>query len=120
MIKIVCKKKIWSLNQRDSAHWAVRRKDKTDWRRIICSQTLSGGPLRKPTDHRTVHIVSYRTRLLDDDNMIGGAKGLRDCLVDLHLIAGDRLQDATFIYGQVKCKRDDERTVIEIEGSDDG
>ncbi len=112
--------RIWSQNQSDRAHWAKRLKVKKDWRRMICLLLLSSGPRRRPTEHRTVYITSYRTHLLDQMNLIGGAKSLADAMVELHLLRDDCPTYATFVFRQEKCKRDDERTVIEIEGNDDG
>ncbi len=40
-------------------------------------------------EKRKVHFISYRVRLLDDDNLIGGFKAMRDCLEDMKLIFMD-------------------------------
>ncbi len=120
MIRIECKKKMWSQNQSDRAHWATKLKMKKEWRRIICATLLQHGHRKTPTGHRTVYITSYRGKILDQMNLVGGAKGLADSLVELHLLRDDCPTYATFVFRQEKCKRDDERTVIEIEGNDDG
>ncbi len=93
---------------------------KKDWRKIICLLLLSHGPRKKPTGIRNVYITSYRSKLLDITNLIGGSKGLIDSLVELGLLRDDCPEFANFAFRQEKCKRDDERTVIEIEGDDDG
>lgn len=60
-----------------------------------------------------VHITSYRKRLLDTDNLVGGSKFFVDGLRYLRLIPGDRADQITLTVEQRLCK--DERTEIEIE-----
>ena len=60
----------------------------------------------------TVRLVSYRKRLLDPDNLAGGAKYFIDALRYEGLIPGDAPDQIDLQISQVKCK--DERTEIEI------
>lgn len=43
-------------------------------------------------DRRRLTIISYRKKLLDQDNFIGGLKLLIDSLVDVHLLYDDSLE----------------------------
>ena len=62
-----------------------------------------------------VRICSFRRRLLDSDNLIGGSKYFIDGLRHAGLIPDDRPQDITLEVCQEKVKRkEDERTEIEI------
>ncbi len=118
MIRIECKKRVWSQNESAKAHWATRLKEKKDWRRLICALCLVNGPCKKPTGKRHVSVVSYRCKLLDIPNLWGGLKETFDALVDLHLIADDRPEFAEFTVRQEQCRKDQERTVIDITGEE--
>ena len=66
---------------------------------------------------RRVVITSYRARLiLDKGNLVGGAKGLIDAIVNVGLLFDDSDKWAQIEYQQIKCKRIDERTTILVEG----
>lgn len=57
-------------------------------------------------------IVSYRTRLLDTENLYGGAKPIRDALEDLNWIYLDSPKWSVLKATQRLCKKDDERTEV--------
>jgi len=59
-----------------------------------------------------VRIRSFRSRLLDPDNLC--AKSLVDGLRYAGLIPGDRPQDIELTVTQEKCDKQDERTEIEM------
>ena len=62
-----------------------------------------------------IKIVSFRTRLLDPDNLVGGVKYFIDSLRYAALIPDDRPQDITLEVSQEKVQtRKEERTTIEI------
>jgi hypothetical protein len=64
---------------------------------------------------RLVRITSYRVRLLDPDNLAGGAKYFLDCCKYAQLIRDDRPQDITLEVRQEKVSNpEDERTEIAI------
>jgi hypothetical protein len=66
--------------------------------------------------------------MLDEDNLIGGAKGLIDVLkppaksnpFGLGLIAGDEPDKLMLVVEQVKVPRAQACTVVEIRGGEDG
>lgn len=64
---------------------------------------------------RLVRITSYRVRLLDPDNLAGGAKYFLDCCKYAQLIRDDRPQDITLEVRQEKVSNpEDERTELAI------
>ena len=73
--------KIESRNVLDRKHWAVKRRCKQIWALFIRNQMK----LRKIREAEvgekfTLTIVSYRIKLLDYDNLVGGCKQLIDAL----------------------------------------
>ncbi len=114
-------RKLWSANKRYAAHWAVRARDHKLWKVQIALAAAKFGmwlPLKdKPAVPRLVTITSYRTLLLDYDNLASGAKGLLDAIVALNLLHDDSPEWVETIYRQEKCKRGQEHTVIEISGA---
>ena len=61
-----------------------------------------------------VRFTLYRNRLLDPDNAAGSVKDLLDGLRHARLISGDEWHTITLQVEQVKCKRAEERTVVEV------
>lgn len=80
---------------------------------IVCDDPLAKTPGETKNSGRvSVRIVSYRKRLLDPDNLIGGAKYFTDTLRYCGLIPDDREQDITLQVEQKKSNQ--ECTLIEI------
>jgi len=77
-----------SLNVWERMHWAKRRKIKEDWLWLIASAKHCQR-LKKATTKRSVKIVSYRTKALDHDNLVGGCKALIDALTKNDVIVDD-------------------------------
>jgi hypothetical protein len=87
-------KPIESQNKRDKMHWAQKAKDRQDWTsRMIALVYLSNTQEWllnvKQKEKRFVKVVSYRKRLLDYGNLVGGAKGMIDALKHARLIYDD-------------------------------
>lgn len=59
-----------------------------------------------------VFIVSYRPRLLDDDNFHGGCKPLIDSLRYAGYLKDDNRDNVRVWYEQIKCATKDERTEV--------
>ena len=59
-----------------------------------------------------IRVVSFRARLCDPDNLC--PKYFIDCLRYAELIADDTPEHVTIEVAQVKCRRAEERTEIEI------
>jgi hypothetical protein len=100
-------------------HWAKRSKLRKDDEWALTAAKLDAQRQGqkvwpKKGEHVAVDVHSYRTRLLDNGNLIGGAKGLLDALVNIGLATDDRPADMTDTYQQTVVKRADERTVITI------
>ncbi len=76
----------------------------------------SGAPRKKESAQRTVvRIVRYGCRLLDRDNLQGGAKPCVDCLKEAGLIVDDTEAEIDLIVTQERVfNKDQQRTEIEI------
>ena len=82
--------KIESANVLNKQHWAVRRKCKGIWALFIRNQMK----LRKVRESEVgekfkLTIISYRKKLLDYDNLVGGCKQLLDACSEEKLIWDD-------------------------------
>lgn len=106
---------IRSLNQLLRQHWATRRKHLEDWEWAI-KAAFNGLPPRAKGRMR-VRITSYRTKFLDKDNLIGGAKPLVDALRNQGLIKDDSPQHVEIEYHQIKVRGDHAKTVVELEAA---
>jgi hypothetical protein len=113
-ISIYIQRKIESQNQRDSKHWSQRNAERQAWHTLIRMQLMPRTPPNHPVK---VTICSYRTRLLDYANLVGGAKPIPDVLKALGYIKDDSPQWFTGIYAQFKVPAGEEKTGILI--SDD-
>lgn len=116
-----------SLNQTLRMHWSAKRLAHRmwGWQLLSClprarwAEIMSNGPAARAR----VHITRHGSRLLDEDNLIGGCKGLVDVLkppsksnpFGLGLIAGDEPDKLALTVAQVKCARADACTWVEIE-----
>lgn len=86
----------------------------------VCHDSLAETPREKGNlDRVVVRIVSFRTRLLDADNLVGGSKYFTDGLRYAGLISGDAEAQIRLEVSQQKVKsKAEERTQIEIEPLD--
>lgn len=111
---IVIYQRIQSQNTFHGAHWRLKDSDRKNWIiRLLCAI----GPRYKPgTMQVKMKIVSYRNKLiLDKANLIGGAKGLVDAIVNVGLLYDDSDKYADITYKQYQVPRAEERTEIIIE-----
>jgi Holliday junction resolvase RusA-like endonuclease len=94
MLTLTIRKRLESQNRRDAWHWARRSKDRDDWQSRIVVQLYScgGHAYLSPKVKRRVTITSYRSRLCDLANIVGGAKGLVDALTRSRLLVDDSPQ----------------------------
>jgi len=83
---------IKSRNVLDRLHWAKKRRLKQEYALLIRNQMKLkkhySNPVQEPTFF-TLEIVSYRKRLLDYDNLVGGVKQLLDAMIDEQFIYDD-------------------------------
>lgn len=76
-------------------------------------EPLAAGPGTPPRTRRTlVRIVSFRSVLLDPDNLC--VKGLVDGLRYCRIIPDDREADIELSVSQRKCRKEEERTEVEV------
>ena len=73
-----------SLNETQRMHWTDRRKEIVTWRWLLRASNVSGGPFKK------LVVTRVGSRLLDADNLAGGAKNLVDAIRKEGLIEDDR------------------------------
>lgn len=79
-----------SLNTVTGKHWIRYWRAKRLWERLIWIAKVQAQIYADPLlEHATVTITRYGKRLLDDDNLVGGAKPLVDSLKALRLIVDD-------------------------------
>lgn len=78
-----------SQNDLDRMHWQARRRVKDGWKLLV---RTAPGFVRIPRakGHRTLTIERGSCGTLDTQNLIGGAKGIIDNLVQLGLLVDDR------------------------------
>lgn len=98
MIDLILPREIQSGNVLAYRHWRIRMKDKAAWTMVLRAN-LTPQRAQAP-DFCRVEITAYRKRYLDDDNLIAGAKHLRDALIHAGLIADDNRRHAAFVYRQ--------------------
>ena len=73
------------------------------------------GPLHERFDKCAVTVTRHASRQLDWDNMGGGLKFLLDAMVKNKIIVDDNPDCVVSLdLKQEKCKRKDEKTVVEI------
>lgn len=82
----------------------------------VCDEPVGSEKGEDAMSQRTlVRITSYRKRLLDPDNLTGGAKYLIDGIRHAGLISDDRPEDIELVVAQQKVSLStQERTEIEI------
>lgn len=79
-----------SLNKLIRLHWRERQKlqQAWDWEvKVAMRETYQEITFDHPK--RNVRIISYRKRISDEDNFVGGLKPLIDALVHNHLLVDD-------------------------------
>jgi len=120
MIRVIIPGLLPSQNVRERAHWATRRRQEKAWELVIRCQTSVEDTTT--SRRRAVKIISYRRqRITDVANLIGGAKGLVDCLVRAGLLVDDSDRWCSIAYHQRLRSHDDnpmpgrDSIVVEIE-----
>ena len=111
-----------SLNKQLRMHWAIRKrlKDNSLWRlKAIIGRTEIAHTNRLAVVTFRIYsnapkALGGRARRLDDDNLIGAQKILRDCLTDLGIIRNDSRAWAQFTYEEIRDKVETPRTEINI------
>lgn len=114
-IHLVIDRKIESNNKFTTSHWRVYHRYSKLWFEEVGWELLKFGYLSPVKTKKKVKIVSHRSRLLDKDNLYGGAKATIDALKNHGLIKDDSPKWITLKITQEKVKRVDERTEIIVQ-----
>jgi len=108
-MKIKIQSQIPSLNKTKNEHWTVTRDRRWQQKHDIQVYMLLNYTQKEIVGARTpavkcVRIHSQRQKLLDYDNLVGGAKTLLDALRDNQLVVDDTPHWVTVEYTQAKGK----------------
>ena len=104
-----------SQNNSHYRHWSHYVKERDTWFVLMRSHL----PPRQLVEAKVrLHIVSYRNRLVDFANLVGGAKPIPDCLQRLGYIVDDSPKWFDCAYEQIQCPRAEERTEIHFLGDE--
>ena len=107
-LSLVLKAVTPSRNEVDKHHWGWRAKQVDHWIEML-TEALSDQHLlgfRAPAlRHATVIFTRIGKRILDDDNLSGGMKQLRDALTRRALIMDDSPQWMDALYRQRRCPK---------------
>ena len=98
--------KIKSRNEIDKYHWAVKKKLKQEYCLFIRNQMRLQRILFAQCKLYKIIIISYRKRLLDFDNLVGGCKQMIDAMTDEKLIFDDSPEYLEIEFKQYKSKKD--------------
>ena len=103
MLKLELPMKILSRNVLDRQHWAVKRKEKQHWCLLVRNQMrLNKVRFTKEKEKHSIEIISYRSRKLDYDNLVGGCKQLIDAMIEEGYIWDDSPKYLDLRIKQVK------------------
>lgn len=106
-------RRIPSQNATQYRHWSHYRAERDAWFMAL-RQVLP--PRASPPGLVRLAITSYRSRLIDFANLVGGAKPIPDCLARLGWLRDDAPEWFECEYRQVKVPRAEERTEIAFLG----
>ena len=83
---VAIQRKVPSQNQFHYAHWTAYRKERDAWALLLRAQIPQRPAVSFPVQ---LLIASFRTRLCDYANLVGGAKPIPDCLIQLGWLRDD-------------------------------
>lgn len=108
---VTIRRRIPSQNQLHYRHWSRYTQERDAWFVLLREQLPPRQPANEPV---ALAIRSYRSRLLDYANLVGGAKPIPDCLIRLGYLKDDAPRWFSCRYEQFQVPRMDERTEIEF------
>jgi hypothetical protein len=108
---IVIKRRIPSQNAAQYAHWSKYTSERDTWFLLLRAHLPPQNP---PSEPVRLLLRSFRTRLLDYANLVGGAKAIPDCLKRLGYIKDDSPRWFHCEYFQSVVAKTDERTELEF------
>jgi hypothetical protein len=109
--KIVIKRRVPSQNASQYRHWRNYTMERDAWFVLLRAQLPPRQPVEEPV-RMVLH--SYRTRLVDYANLVGGAKPIPDSLIRLGYLRDDSPKWFFCDYFQTQVGRGEERTEIEF------
>lgn len=113
MIRVEVRRRTPSQNKSTYSHWSAYAKERDAWF-VLLRAALR--PRATPPDRKVnASIVSYRNRLLDFANLVGGCKPIPDGLIKLGYLRDDKPAWFACEYRQQQCRRAEERTVITLD-----
>lgn len=108
---IVIRRRLPSQNDAMYRHWKTYTRERDAWFILLRTQL----PPCRPVEHPVrLAIRSYRSRLLDYANLVGGAKPIPDCLIRLGYLKDDSPSWFSCTYEQFQVPAADHRTEIEF------
>ncbi len=111
---IVIRRRVPSQNASMYRHWSAYTAERDAWFVLLRCQLP---PRRAPPEVAVrMAIRSYRQRLVDFANLVGGAKPIPDCLIRLGYLKDDSPKWFNCEYLQLQVKKSEERTEIEFLG----
>jgi hypothetical protein len=112
MIQVFIARDVPSQNKTTYAHWTVYHAEKQTWAKLIRAQL----PHVTPPDRLIkCRITSFRGRLLDFGNLVGGAKPIPDALVHLGYLRDDSPRWFACECLQFQVPKAERGTLIEID-----
>ena len=111
MSVVVIHRRVPSQNRNQYRHWSHYAKERDAWFVLLRAQL---SPRQAVSEVVRIAIRSYRLRLVDFGNLVGGAKIIPDCLQRLGYIVDDSPKWFHCDYQQFQVPRAEERTEIEF------
>lgn len=108
---IVLRRRVPSQNKTQYGHWRAYAKERDLWFMLLRAELTPRPPPDEPV--RLV-LRSYRTRLVDYANLVGGAKPIPDGLVRLGWLRDDSPRWFHCDYFQFQVGKAEERTELEF------
>ena len=104
-------RRVPSQNQSQYKHWRHYTRERDAWYVLLRSQLSPRVQIDEPL---RIAIRSFRTRLVDYANLVGGAKPIPDCLIKLGYLKDDAPAWFRCTYEQFQVPKSEERTEIEF------
>ena len=104
-----------SPNELNRMHWAERRRLKETFGWLLASALNKLPKIPKATGPRKLIIERHGRKVLDQDNLVSGAKAVVDCIKERRLILDDCPSACSMEFRQVVSRRDGPHTVVILE-----
>jgi hypothetical protein len=108
---VTLRRRVPSQNQTQYGHWRAYAKERDLWYLLLRAVLPPRLPPEVPV---RLALRSYRTRLVDFANLVGGAKPIPDGLVRLGYLKDDSPRWFHCDYCQLQVPKSEERTELEF------